>query len=300
MAKDTEFFKAPYERYKATFFSIFRSNWLAWYAFWFLLLYISLIAISILFFDLNPYDQQSSEFFRAPKLTFSFKEGLGSLILGTDDLGRDVYARIIYGAKNTLLFSFGAAILSSLFGYIVGFIVSLYNNTFTRIVYSMIKAMSAYTPIILAFAVVAVLGPSLKNTMCAIAISLFPRYTSITYDLIYSEIQKEYIKAVLLDGVKPLKMLRLSIFPNIRESLIGQFAKNFQMAILDVTALGFLGLCVIDPEPELGTMIAENMDLVFTGNYWLIALPGLAIASFIVALNILGDGIRDAFHKGRN
>ena len=262
MAK-TEFLDLRSKYLKVKWWRIFKNSWLPWYAFILLVVTVTLITVSICCFNLNPYDQQSGEFFKKPNFTFSFRDGIGELILGTDDLGRDVYARLMYGCKNTFL----------------------------------IRTLHSYTPIILVFAIVTVLGPSIKNTMWAITVSLVPRFTNICFNLITEETRKEYITAVTLDGAGPLTLFKMSVYPNIRDVLISQYTKGLTMAILDVTSLGFLGLCVKDPEPELGTMIAENMDLVYTGNYWLIALPGLMIVLFVILINIIGDGIRTAMHK---
>lgn len=296
MAK-TEFLDINARRKKVPWWRIFRNSWLPWYAFVTLVTLVILIAVSILFFDLNPYDQQSSEFFKKPNITFSFRDGIGKLILGTDDLGRDVYARLMYGCKNTFLCSFGAATISYIIGMLLGFITSVYSNPVTGSVRYFIRTMNSYTPMIFVFAIVTVLGPSIKNTLWAITVSLVPRFTNTCYNLVDGEKKKEYVKAVTLDGASPFFIFKFSIFPNIRDTLISQYTKGLTMAILDVTSLGFLGLCVKDPEPELGCMIAENMDLVYTGNYWLIALPGLMIVLFVIMINIIGDGIRTSMHK---
>lgn len=296
MAK-IEFYEEQTKLKKVHWWKIFKRTWLPWYAFILLMIIIAIIAISIIFGNFNPYDQQSNEFFKSPNISFSFSEGLGKLILGTDDLGRDVYARLMYGSKNTFLCAFGAATISSCIGLLIGMICSIYNNIFTLGIRAFIRTLNSYTPIIFVFAIVSVLGPSIKNTLWAITISLIPRFTNICYNLIKDELNKEYIKAVTLDGARPFSLFKYSIYPNIIDSIISQYTKSLSMAILDVTALGFLGLCVQDPEPELGNMIAENMDLVYTGNYWLIALPGCMIVLFVIMINIVGDGIRNAMHK---
>ena len=279
------------------FFRILRRNWMAWYAMWFLVLYLLVIVISIYCFNLNPYDQQTMDFFRPPHLSFSFSKGFSKFILGTDDLGRDVYARLVYGSRNTILYAMCAAVLSSAAGMIIGFTSALSKNRLMQFIRIMVSSVRSYTPIIIAFAIITILGPSMKNATVAITISLIPRFCSICYEITSEEMRKEYIKAVLLDGAGTLSMFRLSLFPNIRDVLIIQFTKHFSMAILDLAALGFLGLSAVNPEPELGTMIAENMDMLYTGNYWIIAFPGVAIITFVIAINILSDGIRNALHK---
>ncbi len=279
------------------FIQVLHSNWMAWYAMWFLVAYFLLVAGSMVFIDLNPYDQQTMDFFRPPRISFSFSQGLSKFILGTDDLGRDVYARLIYGARNTFLYALAAAVISSLAGGLVGFLSALYSSRLLNIIRILVSSVRSYTPVILAFAIITVLGPSLKNAAVAIAVSLIPRFTLICHEITTSEMKKEYIRAVMLDGAGTLAMFRLSLFPNIRDVLIIQFTKHFSMAILDLTALGFLGLSAEAQEPELGSMIAENMDMLYTGNYWIIAIPGVAIISFVIAINILSDGIRNALHR---
>ncbi len=274
-----------------------RSNWMAWYALWFLIGYMMIMVLSICFFDLNPYDQQTMDFFRPPHFSFSFSQGFSKFILGTDDLGRDVYARLIYGAKNTFLYAFIAAVISSYLGSLIGFISALYPSKLMYVVRILISSLRSYTPVIIAFAIITILGPSLKNATVAITVSLIPRFASICYDITNDELKKEYIKAVQLDGASTLRMFQLSLYPNIRDVLIIQFTKHFSMAILDLAALGFLGLCASNAEPELGTMIAENMDMLYSGNYWIIIFPGMAIVTFVIAINVLSDGIRNVLHK---
>ncbi len=279
------------------FFRILRRDWMAWYALWFLILYLMVIIISINFFNLNPYDQQTMDFFRPPHLSFSFSKGFSKFIMGTDDLGRDVYARLVYGARNTFLYALYAAVISSLAGAFIGFLSAISKSKILHTVRILISSVRSYTPIIIAFAIITILGPSLKNATVAITVSLIPRFTAICYEITSEELRKEYIKAVMLDGAGTFTMFRLSLFPNIRDVLIIQFTKHFSMAILDLAALGFLGLSAVNPEPELGTMIAENMDMLYSGNYWIIAFPGIAIITFVIAINILSDGIRNALHK---
>ncbi len=285
---------------KIGFFRILKTNWLAWYALWFLIIYISIIAVSVYVLNLNPYAQQTLEFFKKPHISFSFSQGLSPFILGTDDLGRDVYARLVYACHNTFACALIAAVISFITGGLIGFSSALFPCRFISIVKTLIASTSSYTPLILAFAFITVLGPSLKNATAAITISLIPRFTAIAYEIISDELKKDYIRAVRLDGASLFQLFKLSLLPNIRELMVVQFTKHFSMAILDIASLGFLGLCVVDPEPELGNMISENMDLLYTGNYWIIILPGFAIISFVIAINILSDGIRTALHKEDN
>ena len=279
------------------FFRVLRSNWMAWYALWFLTAYLLLLAVSIACFNLNPYDQQTMDFFRPPRISFSFSKGFSKFLLGTDDLGRDVFARLVYGSKNTFLYALIAAVASSAAGAVIGFTSALYSSRLMQFTRILVSSIRSYTPIIIAFAIITILGPSLKNATVAITVSLIPRFAAICHEITAAEMKKEYIKAVMLDGAATFTMFRLSLFPNIRDVLIIQFTKHFSMASLDLAALGFLGLSAVDPEPELGSMIAENMDMLYTGNYWIIALPGMAIITFVIAINVLSDGIRNALHK---
>lgn len=282
---------------KIGFFRILRKNWMAWYALWFLVLYIAVIVVSIYVLNFNPYDQQTLDFFRKPRISISFTNGISPFILGTDDLGRDFFARLIYACRNTFSCAFIAAVISFTIGGLIGFAAAFFPCRILHILRILVASTSSYTPLILAFAFITVLGPSLKNATAAIAVSLIPRFAAIAYEIFSDELKKDYITAVKLDGASLWQLFRLSLLPNIRELMVVQFTKHFSMAILDISALGFLGLCVVDPEPELGNMISENMDLLYTGNYWIIIFPGFAIIAFVIAINVLSDGIRTVLHR---
>ena len=144
---------------------------------------------------------------------------------------------------------------------------------------------------------VAVLGPGLDNAALAVTLTLTPQFIRATHHAVSNELQKEYIVAVRLDGSPPLRILRLAILPNIVDTVVAQTTRALSTAILDISAVCFLGIGAQSPAPEWGTMLADGMDLIYIGA-WTVTLPGFAIILSVLLTNLVGDGLRTAIQKG--
>ncbi|MEP1114563.1 MAG: ABC transporter permease subunit, partial [Nitratireductor sp.] len=147
--------------------------------------------------------------------------------------------------------------------------------------------------LLLALALVAVLGPSLVNAMIAIAIVQQPHYVRLTRAAVLTEKTKDYVVAARVAGARPLRLMFVTILPNCLSPLIVQAALSFSTAILDAAALGFLGMGAQPPTPEWGTMLAEAREFILRA-WWVVTFPGLAILVTVLAINLMGDGLRDA------
>ncbi len=214
-------------------------------------------------------------------------------LLGTDAVGRDMLSRLIHGARYSLFVGCivvsGAMVAGVLIGLIAGFVGGVLDTLISRVM----DIVLAFPSLLLALTLVAVLGPSLTNAMIAIAIVQQPHYVRLTRAAVMGEKNKEYVIAARVAGVGPLRLMGVTILPNCMAPLIVQAALSFSTAILDAAALGFLGMGAQPPAPEWGTMLAEAREFILRA-WWVVTLPGLAILIVVLAINLMGDGLRDA------
>ncbi|PWR25145.1 ABC transporter permease subunit [Zavarzinia aquatilis] len=215
-------------------------------------------------------------------------------ILGTDDVGRDILSRIIWGARLSL--SIGAIVvtLSLAIGVLLGLLAGFLGGLFDQGIMRLMDVLMALPSLLLAVAIVAVLGPSLANAMIAIAIVVLPHYVRLTRATVLTELAKDYVTASRIAGAGLWRMMVIVVLPNCLAPLIVQASLGFSSAILDAAALGFLGLGAQPPTPEWGTMLADAKKFVQSGQWWVVTFPGLAILLTVLAFNLLGDGLRDA------
>ncbi|MEZ5812726.1 MAG: ABC transporter permease subunit [Rhizobiaceae bacterium] len=214
-------------------------------------------------------------------------------LLGTDAVGRDMLSRLIHGSYYSLFVGCvvvgGAMIVGVTLGVITGYI----GGTFDALVMRLMDIILAFPSLLLALVLVAVLGPSLLNAMIAIAIVQQPHYVRLTRAAVMGEKGKDYVTAARVGGVPPRRLMFRTILPNCMAPLIVQAALSFSTAILDAAALGFLGMGAQPPTPEWGTMLAEAREFILRA-WWVVTFPGLAILLTVLAINLMGDGLRDA------
>ncbi len=219
--------------------------------------------------------------------------GDSRFLLGTDPLGRDILSRLLYGTRLSLLIGLISVSLSMSLGIALGLVAGYFQGLISTIIMRTMDVMLSLPSLLLAIAVVAILGPGLINAMYAIAITLLPHYVRLTRASAMAEVGKEYVASSRIAGAGTLRLMFIVILPNCMAPLIVQATLGFSNAILDAAALGFLGLGAQPPTPEWGSMLADALEFIQRAP-WVVTLPGLAILITVLAFNLLGDGLRDA------
>jgi dipeptide transport system permease protein len=239
----------------------------------------------------------------APNLTHDnaflrppFWEEGGSLVypLGTDAIGRDLLSRLIHGARLSLLIGVIVVTLSLSFGIVLGLVAGFFRGVVEIAIMRLMDVVLTLPSLLLAIVIVAILGPGLSNAMIAVAIVILPHYVRITRAAVIGELAKDYVMASRVSGAGTLRLMFATVLPNCTAPLIVQASLGFSAAILDAAALGFLGLGAQPPQPEWGTLLADGREFIQRA-WWVVSFPGLAILITVLAFNLLGDGLRDAF-----
>jgi dipeptide transport system permease protein len=219
--------------------------------------------------------------------------GSARFILGTDAVGRDLLSRLLHGARYSLFIGCIVVSLSLVVGILVGLVAGFVGGVTDTLIMRLMDIILAFPSLLLALALVAILGPSLTNAMIAIALVQQPHYVRLARASVLSEKTKDYVTAARVAGVGPLRLMFRTILPNCMAPLIVQAALSFSNAILDAAALGFLGMGAQPPTPEWGTMLAEAREFILRA-WWVVTFPGLAILITVLSINLMGDGMRDA------
>ncbi len=211
--------------------------------------------------------------------------------LGTDTLGRDVLTRLIYGARISLLAGFVVVIAGGIFGIIVGGVAAYAQGRVEEILMRMTDLVLCFPPIILALAIAAALGIGTTNTIIAMLVVWWPKFARLAHSLVMVQRSQEYVEAATVLGLSPARILFRHILPNSLGPLIVLLTLDLGTAILTFAGLSFLGLGVVPPVAEWGSMVAEGRELV--AQWWVAVFPGVAILTVVVGFNFLGDGVRD-------
>lgn len=274
----------------AEFWSYFRENRgavIGLYVFGFLLL------VAVLAPLIAPYDASTQ--FRQHTLTPPFwaDGGSWSFPLGTDPLGRDMLSRLMHGARYSFFVGLVVVAVAASGGILVGLIAGFAPRWLDTIIMRVMDVVLAFPSLLLALALVAILGPSLLNAMIAIAIVQQPHYVRLTRASVMNELTKEYVTSARVAGAGLLRLMFVTVLPNCLAPIIVQAALSFSNAILDAAALGFLGMGAQPPTPEWGTMLSESREFILRA-WWVVTFPGIAILVAVLAINLMGDGLRDA------
>ena len=219
--------------------------------------------------------------------------GSWKFMLGTDSLGRDQLSRLIHGARVSLFIGISVMTVSFVVGTLLGLACVSLGNAADVAITRVMDLIMAVPSLVLAILVVAVLGPSLANTIVAVTIVYLPRYVRLVRGSAQGELQKDYVTAARVAGVRGARLMFRTVLPNCLAPLIVQAALGVSDAILEAAALGFLGLGAQPPTAEWGTMLADAREFI-RSDPWMVTMPGLAILVTVVSINLAGDGLRDA------
>lgn len=257
----------------------------------FVILLVAIVAIFADFIAPHHPHEQFREFLLLPPAWV--EGGKFTFFLGTDDIGRDIFSRIIYGARLSMLIGCIVVTLSLSTGICLGLVAGFFQGFVESAIMRLMDIMMSIPIILLAIVIVAILGPSLTNAMIAVAISTLPHYTRLTRAAVITERSKDYVTASHVNGASTIRQMFVNVLPNCMAPLIVQATLGFSSAILDTAALGFLNLGAQPPTPELGTMLADARQFIQRA-WWVVTFPGLAILITVLSFNLLGDGLRDA------
>lgn len=258
-----------------------------------LFVFIALVLIAIfapLVAPHSPFEQYRDAILIPPAW---LEGGNTSFLLGTDPVGRDILSRLIYGAQYSLFIGVFVTTLSLTSGILIGVIAGYYRGWIDTVIMRLMDIILAFPSLLLALVLVAILGPGLTNGMIAIALVLQPHFVRLTRAAVMTEKTRDYVTAARLAGAGPMRLMFRTILPNCMAPLIVQATLSFSNAILDAAALGFLGMGAQPPAPEWGTMLAEAREFILRA-WWVVTFPGLAILITVLAINLMGDGLRDA------
>ena len=219
--------------------------------------------------------------------------GTTEFLLGTDAVGRDILSRLIHGSRFSLFIGVIVVSIALTGGIILGLIAGFFQGPIETAIMRLMDIILAFPSLLLALVLVAVLGPSLINAMIAIAIVLQPHFVRLTRAAVVTERAKDYVTASRVSGAGLFRLMFITVLPNCMAPLIVQATMSFSSAILDAAALGFLGMGAQPPTPEWGTMLAEAREFIQRA-WWVVTFPGLAILLTVLAINLMGDGLRDA------
>ncbi|HHY17217.1 MAG TPA: ABC transporter permease [Firmicutes bacterium] len=233
-----------------------------------------------------------------PVLDMSLKDqllpaGSPGHILGTDDYGRDIFSRLLYGGRISILTGLIVSLASALVGIAVGCISGYFGGWIDSLLMRLVDIVLAFPFLILAITLMAVLGPSLRNTMLALALVSWPGYARVVRGLVLSIKEKEYVEAARAAGLTNGRIIFAHVLPNAIAPIIVQATLGVGSAILSAASLNFLGLGVDVSVPEWGMMLNQGREYLQTASH-LTLFPGLAISLTVLAVNWIGDGLRDA------
>ncbi|CAH8194796.1 ABC transporter permease subunit [Vibrio aestuarianus] len=275
------------------FWRSYRANSLAMFGLWCLVL---IVLITLTSPWITPHDPQlqSGELLIPPSWD---QAGTVEYFLGTDDLGRDIISRLIDGSQ----FTFGAAVIitliAALIGCFIGIMAGMTKGLLSSTLNHLLDTVMSIPSLLLAIIFVALLGFGEFNILLAIGLALIPRFIRSVYIAVHNEVEKDYILAARLDGANDFYLLWNSILPNVLAVIASEMTLALSVAILDISALGFLGLGAQAPSTEWGAILGDSVELIYLAP-WTVTLPGLAIMFTVITINLVGEGVRQALNAG--
>ena len=263
---------------------VLRANPVTLFAFGLFLLLIVAALFGPLIVPYDPLQSDASKALQPPSAEHWF---------GTDQLGRDVFSRVIVATRLDLMISVAAVALSFFFGSIIGSLAGFYGGWIDRISGRLIDTIMAFPLFVLAMGIVAAAGNTVENIVYATAIINLPFYARVARAEVNIRREAGFVLAARLAGNSGLRILATQIFPNALPPMMVQISLNMGWAILNAAGLSFIGLGVRPPTPEWGIMVAEGANFIISGEWWLALFPGAALMLAVFTFNLLGDGLRD-------
>ena len=252
------------------------------------------LGLTAVFADLiapySPYEQ-FRDFVRVPPAWH--EKGHAAFLLGTDEVGRDMLSRLIYGARLSLFIGIAVVTCSLAVGIVLGLVAAFFPGWPAIVILRAMDVILSLPGLLLSIVIVAIIGPSLANTIVAITVVTLPHFVRLVRAAALSEKTRDYVVAARVAGAGKARIMFRTVLPNCTAPLIVQAALNISNAILEAAALGFLGLGAQPPTPEWGAMLASAREFLQSAS-WIVTLPGLAILVTVLAINLVGDGLRDA------
>lgn len=233
------------------------------------------------------------------KLQPGFWAGNFEYPLGTDQLGRDIFSRIVYGTRLSLKVGLIVLLITAFLGILLGIVSAYYGKAIDLLLMRITDIFLAFPPLLLALAVVAVLGAGLTNAMIAISLVYIPEMARVVRGSVLSVKQLPYIEASKTIGTGDLTIMIEHILPNVFTSSIVFLTLLLADAILYTSSMGFLGIGIDPSTPEWGAMLSSGKDYLLIGYWWLTVFPGLVICMSVLSFNLLGDGLKEAFGPGK-
>ncbi|MGY0615723.1 ABC transporter permease subunit [Vibrio sp. FJH11] len=275
------------------FWRSYRANGLAMFGLWCLLFIVLVTLFAPLIAPFDP-QAQSGELLVPPSWSPS---GSVDYFLGTDDLGRDILSRLITGSQLTFGAAVGITAIAAVVGCLIGVLAGMTKGLLSSTLNHLLDTVMSIPSLLLAIIFVAFLGFGEFNILLAICLALIPRFIRSVYIAVHTEVEKDYIMAARLDGANDFYLLWSSILPNVLTVIAAELTLALSTAILDITALGFLGLGAQAPSTEWGAILGDSVELIYIAP-WTVTLPGLTIMFTVITLNLVGEGIRRALSAG--
>jgi peptide/nickel transport system permease protein len=218
---------------------------------------------------------------------------------GTDQVGRDIFSRIVVAARLDFAIAISAVALSFVVGSVLGSLAGFYGGLTDKLVTRVVDTIMAFPLFVLAMGIVAALGNTVFNIVLATAIINLPFYARFARTEINVRREAAYVEAARLAGASDVRILAVHLFPNILPPMMVQISLNMGWAILNAAGLSFIGLGVRPPDPEWGIMVAEGASFIISGEWWVSLFPGATLMLAVFCFNLLGDGLRDLIDPRR-